>query len=424
MQIKAAPGSIVLVFFMDLRLLTLPMPPGASRRRAGASFLHILVLLLILPACSERTAAPVDRLAVRVTETAIAPQSPGAADPASQRLQAALAEYRRIEAAGGWPIVPSGPKLELGATGSRVARLRQRLVASGDLVAAVSRTEVFDADLAASVRRFQARHGLLPDGVVGPETLAALDVPVGARIATIRLNLDRTAGEAREWGSRYIAVNVPAASYQYVNDGRPVLAGPVVAGRPSWPTPRVESVITQMEFNPYWNVPASIAQREIWPIVRRDPGYLARNHMRVIEGRIRQDPGPGNPLGAVKFIFASPYDVYLHDTNNRALFDRPNRLLSHGCVRVSRALDLARQLLATDPDWTGQRIDEAVASGRTVRVALARPIALHIVYDTAWVDEAGIVQFRKDVYGLDRKLLAVRTTAADGESSSCGGAEH
>ena len=395
------------------------------------SVLHFLVLLLILAACSEQTAAPVDRLAARVTETAIVPQSPGAADPsaraadpASLRLQAALAEYRRIEAAGGWPIVPSGAKLELGTKGLRVALLRQRLAASGDLVGAVSDAEVFDADLAASVRHFQARHGLLTDGVVGPETLAALDVPVGARIATIRLNLDRTAGEAREWGSRYIAVNVPAASYQYVSDGRSVLAGPVVAGRPSWPTPRVESVITQMEFNPYWNVPASIAQREIWPTVRRDPGYLARNHMRVIEGRIRQDPGPGNPLGVVKFIFANPYDVYLHDTNNRALFDRPNRFLSHGCVRVSHALDLARQLLATDPDWTEQRIDETLASGRAVRVTLARPIALHIVYDTAWVDEAGIVQFRGDVYGLDRKLLAVRTTGADGESSSCGGAKH
>jgi len=179
-----------------------------------------------------------------------------------------------------------------------------------------------------------------------------------------------------------------------------------------------------MEFNPYWNVPASIAQREIWPKVRRDPGYLARNHMRVIEGRIRQDPGPDNPLGLVKFIFASPYDVYLHDTNNRALFDRPDRFLSHGCVRVSNALDLARQLLEADPDWTEQRIDEAVAGGRAVRVTLSHPIALHIVYDTAWVDEAGIVQFRGDVYGLDRKLLAVRTTGVDAQSGSCGEARH
>jgi murein L,D-transpeptidase YcbB/YkuD len=146
--------------------------------------------------------------------------------------------------------------------------------------------------------------------------------------------------------------------------------------------------------------------------------------MRVIGGQIRQEPGPGNPLGVVKFIFDNPYEVYLHDTNNRSLFDRSHRFLSHGCVRVSNAMELAKQLLKMDPNWPEQRIDEAVESGRNIRIDLMRPISIHVVYDTVWIDDAGIAQFRDDVYGLDRRYLEVRTTGSSAGSSSCGGADH
>ena len=176
-----------------------------------------------------------------------------------------------------------------------------------------------------------------------------------------------------------------------------------------------------MEFNPYWNVPPRIARLELWPKIRRDAGYLKRNNMRVIGGQIRQEPGPSNPPGVVKFIFDNPYEVYLHDTINRSLFERSNRFLSHGCVRVSNAIELAKQLLKMDPNWPEQRIDGAVESGRNIRIDLLRSIPVHIVYDTMWIDDAGIVQFRDDVYGLDRKALAGRQTGSDARPSSCGG---
>jgi L,D-transpeptidase YcbB len=298
------------------------------------------------------------------------------------------------------------------------------LATSGDLAMGTLDSEIFDDNLAAAVQMFQARHGLLVDGIVGPETLAALNVPVAERIASIRLNLDRIAGEARDWGQRYIAVNVAAASYRLVEEGQPVLEGPAIVGKPSWPTPRLESVVTRVEFNPYWNVPPRIATLELWPKIRRDSTYLRRNNMRIINGNIRQNPGPGNPLGVVKFIFDNPYDVYLHDTNNRSLFERPKRFFSHGCVRISGAVELAKHLLRADPNWPKQRIDATIAAGRNIRVDLERSIPLHIVYDTVWVDDAGIVQFRDDIYGLDRKRLAMTTAGSSAESSSCGWSEH
>ena len=394
--------------------------------------LRILPLLFILSACAAgdpRTGTNAS-YPERVTEAAVSPQPPvdhapsSSADRETWRLQGTLDDYLRIEAAGGWPELPTGPKLEQGVRSGRVEVLRQRLAASGDLATETLDSDIFDDTLAAAVRTFQARHGLLVDGIVGPETLVALNVPVAERIASIRLNLDRMAGEARDWGQRYIAVNVAAASYRLVEDGHPLLEGPAIVGKPSWPTPRLESVITRLEFNPYWNVPPRIARLELWPKIRRDSTYLKRNNMRIINGSIRQNPGPGNPLGVVKFIFDNPYDVYLHDTNNRSLFERPKRFLSHGCVRMSDAVALAKHLLRTDPDWPEQRIDATIAAGRNIRVDLERPIPLHIVYDTAWVDDRGIVQFRDDVYGLDRKPLAMTTAGTSAGLSSCGWSKH
>jgi len=322
-------------------------------------------------------------------------------DPAFRRLRDAVQDYRRLEAGGGWPAVPPGPKLELGTVDPRVEPLRRRLLTTGDLTEPGLEPDLFGIGLHAAVSRFQARHGLEVDGIVGKSTIAALNVPVEDRLAAIRLNLRRLQQQHREWGHRYVVVNIAAASYRLVDHGHEVFERVAIVGRSSWPTPQLDSIIDRLEFNPYWTVPPRIAKLELLPIIRRDPNYMRNNDMQWVDGQIRQYPGPKNPLGKVKFLFPNPYSVYLHDTNSPRLFERWHRFLSHGCMRIPNALELAMYLLKDDPQWPLQRIDEALRTGQVVSVRLAAPIPIHVVYDTVWVDHAGIVQFRPDVYRQD-----------------------
>jgi murein L,D-transpeptidase YcbB/YkuD len=340
-------------------------------------------------------------------------------DPAFWRLRAAIAGYRALAADGGWPSLPEGPKLELGDRGTRVEALRERLSISGDLDRAAAATDLFDNVLDEAVRRFQRRHGLAVDGVVGKATLAALNLPIGTRTQTLSINLARLLDPPRDWGPRYIAVNLAAASYRLVDNGAPVFEQVAIVGRRNWPTPRFDGLMTMLEFNPYWVVPPRIARLELWPKIHQDPGYLTRNDMHLVDGQIRQDPGPKNPLGVVKFIFPNSYDVYLHDTNSPSLFGRVDRHLSHGCIRIPNARDLAVYLMQADPTWTADRVAEAIASGRNQRVDLPRPIAIHLVYDTAWVELDGTVEFRDDVYRQDVMANTASNQMVASTFSSC-----
>jgi murein L,D-transpeptidase YcbB/YkuD len=330
-------------------------------------------------------------------------------DPAFWRLRAAIAAYRALAEQGGWPRVPEGPKLALGDQDSRVEAIAKRLSVSGDLAADAAIGDRFDDVLDQAVRRFQRRHGLAEDGVVGKATLAALNTPIETRLQTLSINLARLLDPPRDWGPRYIAVNLAAASYRLVDEGAPVFEEVAIVGRRNWPTPRFDGLMTMLEFNPYWIVPPRIARLELWPKIHQDPGYLARHDMHLVNGQIRQDPGPKNPLGVVKFLFPNSYDVYMHDTNSPSLFGRVDRHLSHGCIRIPNARDLAVYLLQADPTWTADRVAEAIASGRNLRVDLPRPIVIHLIYDTAWVDPDGTVEFRDDIYKQD----AVATMAAE-----------
>jgi murein L,D-transpeptidase YcbB/YkuD len=266
---------------------------------------------------------------------------------------------------------------------------------------------LYDDGLAAGVRAFQARHGLEADGVVGRATLEALNVPVAARLDAMTRSLAKMAHQEPTWGDRYIAVNAAAAAYRYVDGGR-LIAGPAIVGQPTWQTPELDSVIDRVDFNPSWTVPQRIAAAEIWPKVRKDKSYLAKHNMTVVDGMIRQRPGAGNPLGQVKFSFDNPYAVYLHDTNRRDLFAKAARHLSHGCVRVSDALTLARVLVGENAGWSDARIDAALANTGTTRVPLDRPIPVHIVYNTAWVAEDGTINLRPDVYNRDGKQIITK----------------
>jgi murein L,D-transpeptidase YcbB/YkuD len=196
-------------------------------------------------------------------------------------------------------------------------------------------------------------------------------------------------------------VNIPAATYRLVEDGQPVFENVTIVGQPDWPTPEVDSQIERIEFNPFWTVPPRIARLELLPKIRQDPEYLARHNMRQVAGMYRQDPGADNALGRVKFLFPNPHAVYLHDTNSPRLFQRQARYLSHGCVRVSNALDLAERLLEDEANWSREEIAEVLRRGKNRQATLSQPMPIHLVYDTAWVDDAGTVNFRDDIYGRD-----------------------
>lgn len=306
-------------------------------------------------------------------------------NPAYAKLRNALARYREIAGKGGWPTVSK----------ENPATLQARLAASGD----------------PSLAHFQKRHGLEPTGKLDDDTLTELNVPVGERIRQIELNMERWRWLPSSLGDRYIYVNVPEFRMELRDHGRKAIDMAVVVGKQQSQTPVFSDRMTYLELNPEWNIPTNIAENEILPKLASDPGYLASHNMEMVDAgggktRIRQIPGPDNPLGQIKFMFPNEYDVYLHDTPADHLFSRTERDFSHGCIRLERPVQLAEYLLKDDPDWRGGRIREAIVSGEQKSVTLPQPIPVHILYFTAWVEDDGTLQFRKDVYGHDAKLIA------------------
>lgn len=318
------------------------------------------------------------------------------------RLRQAYLRYRGFTQHAAW--VPINLKLPLksGATGADVVKLRQRLAAEDFIPPGDS--PVFDSTLSAAVSRFQVARGLPPDGVVGLATLTALNVTPGARLRTIRLNLERRRAMPHEELPARIVVNVPDATVVLYQPGQLPLKMRAVVGDPNHQTPVLGATMNALLLNPPWIVPQSITVKEILPHARKDPDYLADNDY-VFEGaQLVQRPGPKNALGKIKFEFPNRFDVYLHDTPAKALFSRSRRALSHGCIRVEDPRALAQRLMADDSKWTMDSIDAAVATGETQRVTLPHSIPVSIVYWTAYVDDDGTVEFRNDVYGRDQRL--------------------
>jgi murein L,D-transpeptidase YcbB/YkuD len=351
-----------------------------------------------LPAVLESALAAGD---VREAIADLAPPHEG-----YRALKKALAQYRETAARGAWPAVPAGPTLKPGEKSERVAALRARLEASGDLQPQTPEKDLFDAPLEAAVKAFQEKHGLDPDGAVGPGTLEALNATAADRVRQIEINLDRWRWLPRDLGERHVIVNIAGFSLDVVEAGTPLLSMRVVAGKPTNRTPMFSGTMTSIVLNPYWNVPPGILKNEVLPRLARDPGYLKRQNMeRVPGGGVRQRPGPNNALGKVKFLFPNRFNVYLHDTPSRSLFSRAVRTFSHGCIRVEKPLDLAEYLLKDDPAWTREKLEKVMGGDRKERwVPIPKPLPVHLVYWTAWVDAAGVTQFRKDVYGRDTPL--------------------
>lgn len=342
-------------------------------------------------------------------------------------LRRALAHYRRLAAEGGWGTLPEGPTLKAGMRSDRVALLRRILKDTGDLTIDSADPAFFDQGLEFAVKDFQRRHGLEPDGAVGPKTRAALNVPVQLRIGQIILNMERWRWMPEDLGDVYVLVNMAGFEADLVEHGSISLSMRVVIGKPYLQTPAFSGLIRYLEFNPYWNVPRSIAVKEILPKLKKDPSYLAQHQMRVLSVggkteidpetidwsqlnrnyfpyRLRQDPGPKNALGRIKFMFPNRFSVYMHDTPSRNLFRKTVRTFSHGCIRVEKPLAFAEHLLKANKGWTMEKIRSVIASGKNTTVSLARPVPVYITYLTAWSGEGGTINFRNDVYGRDQLL--------------------
>lgn len=381
------------------------------------------------PAAKEKPATPAPQAAAPVPATKVTSNLPGSIEPTfdqgtAGRLKEAIQKYAAIAAHGGWPKIPADAKFALGTAGAHDALLRQRLIAGGDL-AADRASEAFDAEVVAAIKRFQTRHGLPQTGTVGPKTMAALNVPVEERRKQLEASLLRTSAIGFGFGTRFVAVNIPAAYVEAVENDKVVHRYRVVVGKTEKPSPTVSAEITDINLNPRWTVPASITKNEIANHMRKDPTYLSRMHMQLYDERdavvdpasvnwsadkapgviVRQDPGPWNALGELKINMPNAYAVYMHDTNQRSLLSRDYRFDSHGCVRVDQVRDLATWLLQDTPGWDRAKIDVAIASGERQSVALAKKVPVAWIYLTGWMTRDGIVHFRDDVYDQDDQLL-------------------
>ncbi|MEN2746823.1 L,D-transpeptidase family protein [Sphingomonas sp. T9W2] len=362
------------------------------------------------PLPSFRDAVAKDRLAAWVAS--LPPPYAG-----YDTLVTGLARYRKIAANGGWPTVAAGSELRPGGRGPQVAALRKRLALEDPELSASGDT--FDTALLDAVRRAQRRYGLNPAGQVGAQTIASLNVPVGERIKQIKANMERWRWLPTELEKNRIQVNIAAAVLTVFDGDQPVTSMKAVTGRPGDETPMLTSTIHSIVLNPPWNVPSSIAEKELWPKERANPGYLKRNGFRVIEteggGRRLQQASERSALGRFKFDFDNPFAVYLHDTPAQSGFANFDRLASHGCVRLEKPEDLARLLLRTTPEWPAEQIDATLASGKTVRAKVADPVKVYLLYWTAFATPNGTMSFREDPYKWDGVLankIAARAEAS------------
>ena len=352
-------------------------------------------------------------------------------------LKQALADYRDLAMRGGWDSVPKIGKPEVGDSNPGIPALRRRLAVTGELPPGASLdSSAFDGELQAAVKRFQVLHGLNADGVIGPRTLAAMNVPIEVRIDQMRVNLERGRWILRNLGDDFVAVNIAAFRMYVVKDGEPTWTSRVVVGKLQHNSPVFKDDMEYVVFNPTWTVPSSITRSEFLPHLRKDPEYLASQHMVLLDTSghvvdpssvdlspdagfpyvIRQEPGPWNALGQVKFMFPNAHNVYLHDTPSRALFEKDVRAFSHGCIRVENPLDLAEVLLADQDGWDRAAIDATVAAGTTVTVYLDERIPVLILYWTAWVNPDGELKFYDDVYDRDGAILEAMGTGYGGAS--------
>jgi len=391
----------------DLELrLTAEFFRFADRRYGGYLSRDLRELNWFIPRGKKDYGRLLDSLAVGMMDLS-------AYEPMHPQYQLLKASIRRNREMADEPwaeleLPPGTRKLEVGDTAEMIVSLRRRLRLLGDLERPGA-GPAYDSALVPAVRRFQRRHGLDPDGVIGVGFLRAVNVPLAQRLRTMLINMERLRWVPEHQPPDLLLVNIPEYRLHVYEQGREVMSMEVVVGASATRTVIFSDTLADIVFSPTWTVPASITRNEILPNLRRDPDYLRRNDMEIVGGTdalpvIRQRPGAGNALGRVKFLFPNSYSIYMHDTPSQGAFALEKRAFSHGCIRLSRPRELAEYLLRDDPSWTAERIGEAMFGGRETRVRLKEKRPVRIGYFTAWVDGEGQLNFRDDVYGLDERL--------------------
>ena len=336
--------------------------------------------------------------------------------------QRAVGIYQGIVSSGGWPQVPEGETLRIGAQSRTVPVLRQRLAIAGDLSASAGASTVFDSYVDAAVKRFQARHGLPADGVVAEYTYKALNVSAQLRLNQLMTNVSRIQEMvAKDFGHRFVMVNIPAALVEAVENGQVVQRHTAIVGKIDRQSPILESKITNLNLNPYWHAPASIVRKDIIPLMRKNPNYLQESNIHIYDGNgneippqsidwntdeavkylFRQDPGKNNAMASVKINFPNPHAVYMHDTPQQGLFSNLMRFDSSGCVRVQNVRDLIVWLARDEPGWDRQHIEQVIAARQRQDIDLTNPVPVMFTYITAWATDPNVVQFRDDIYHRD-----------------------
>jgi murein L,D-transpeptidase YcbB/YkuD len=342
-----------------------------------------------------------------------------------------LTQLNKLLKKGGWKKIDFKDvnKISKGDTSFLVPLIKERLTVSGEYNLPYEQTDsVFDESLEAAVKRFQYKNGLKVAGYVGKETMEAMNISLNERIQTIILNMERMRWLPREPESRYIVVNIAGFNMKLMENGCEVMYSNAIVGKDYRETPVFSAKMTYLVFNPTWTVPSTILANDVIPDTRRDIHYLEKKKMKVYDRNghivdpttidwkkakgksfpytIRQSPGAHNSLGLIKFMFPNKYDVYMHDTPQKELFEMNDRAFSSGCIRIQKPVELAEYLLRKKEEFTPDSIQSIFKTGKTLQVILPEPIMVHIVYFTATVDEKGIVIFRKDLYGRDKKLKA------------------
>ena len=363
--------------------------------------------------------------------------------PEYDQLKQALATYRTQERTGGWPTLPANTVLKPGQYSPAVASLRKRLLdsAGGETASAPAAPPAkpgqpvdvaaltYDSALEAAVKQFQQDAGLKPTGIVSGETLKQLNVPIGARIDQLILNMERWRWLPKKFEPNYLLVNIPEYTLHVMEDSKEAFNMRVIVGKVLHETPVFSDKMEYVVLSPYWNVPFSIIENELRGKLTANPNYLDHLDMEVVKGSgrkaiavdpgsidwanvtqetfkytLRRRPGPKNDLGDVKFIFPNSNDIYLHDTPHDELFSQSSRSFSHGCVRLSEPIKLANYLLRDRPEWDKQTVLDSIATRREKYITLKEKLPVYLVYFTAWADASGHPHFRDDIYGLDKKL--------------------